>query len=64
MNNHITINKGQCIGHVEPSINHMPQTAINSLTTQKIIDEHVKHDSFTPPLHTLPEMRGNDLINY
>ena len=32
----------------------MPQTDINSLTTQKIIDEHVQHDTFTPPLPTLP----------
>ena len=31
----------------------MPQTAINSLTTQKMIDEHIQPDSFTPPLHTL-----------
>ena len=32
----------------------MMQTAINSLTTQKIIDEHVQPDTFTSPLHTLP----------
>ena len=32
----------------------MPQTAINSLTTQKMIDEHVQPDYFTPPLHTFP----------
>ena len=32
----------------------MPQTANNSLTTQKMIDEHVPPDTFTPPLHTLP----------
>ena len=30
----------------------MPQMSINSLTTQKIIDEHVKPDTFTPLLHT------------
>ena len=28
---HVTFNKGQCIGHIESSINHMPQTAVNSL---------------------------------
>ena len=38
---------------MEPSTDHMPQTVINSLTTQKTIDEHVQPDSFTPPLHTL-----------
>ena len=53
-NKHVTFNKVQCIGHIEPSINHMPQTAINSLTTQKMIDEHVQLGAFTPPLHTLP----------
>ena len=31
----------------------MPQTSINSLTTQKMIDEHVQPDAFTPPSHTL-----------
>ena len=31
----------------------MPQTAINSLTTQKMLDKHIQPDSFTPPLHTL-----------
>ena len=24
---HVTFNKGQCIGHTEPSIYHMPQTS-------------------------------------
>ena len=47
-------NKGQYIGHIEPSIDHMLQTAINSLTTQKVIDENVQPDTFTPHLHTLP----------
>ena len=53
-NKHIIFNKGKCIGHVEPSIDYMLQTAINSLKTQKMIDEHVQPDTFTPPLHTLP----------
>ena len=53
-NKHVTFNKGQCIGHIEPSIDHVPQTAIKSVTTQKMIDEHVQPDTFTPPLHTLP----------
>ena len=48
-------NKGQCIGHIEPSIHHMPQTDNNSLTTQKILDEHIQPDSFTSPLHKLPD---------
>ena len=32
----------------------MLQTSINSLTTQKMIDEYIQPDTFTPPLHTLP----------
>ena len=41
INKHVTFNEGQCIGHVEASIDHMLQTSINSLTTQKMLDEHV-----------------------
>ena len=52
-NKHVTFNKGQCIGHIEPSLDHIPQTSINSLTTQKMIDAHVQPDTFTPPLHSL-----------
>ena len=46
-------NKGQWIGHIEPSIDHLPQTSINSLITQKMLDEHIQPDTFTPPLPTL-----------
>ena len=38
-NKHVTFNKGQCIGHIEPSIDYMLQTSI-------------KDDTLTPPLHT------------
>ena len=54
-NKHVIFSKGHCKDHIEPSFDHMPQTAINSLTTQKMIDRHLQPDSFTPPLHTLPE---------
>ena len=53
-NKHVTFNKGQCIGHIEPSIDHMPQTSINSPTTQTMIDEYLQPDTFTSTLHTLP----------
>ena len=33
----------------------MPPTAINSLTTQRMLDNHIQPDTFTPPLHTLPD---------
>ena len=52
-NKHFKFNRGQCIGHVEPSSDHMPQTSINSFTIQKIMDEHFQPDTFTSPLHTL-----------
>ena len=32
---HVIFNKGQYIGHIEPSIEHMPQTAISSLPNTK-----------------------------
>ena len=32
-NKHVTFNKGQCIGYVEPSNDYIPQTSINSLAT-------------------------------
>ena len=46
---HVRCNKGQCIDHIEPSIDHMLQTSINSLNTQKMINKHIKPDNFTPP---------------
>ena len=52
-NKHVTFNKGQCMGHMQPSSGHMPQTSIKSLTTQKMLDEHLKPHTFTPP-HYIP----------
>ena len=51
---HVTLNKGQTIGHKELSIDHMQQTVINRLTTQNIMGKHIQPDPFAPPLHTLP----------
>ena len=57
-NKHVTLNKGQCIGHMEPTINSMPQTSVNSIITQKMMDEQVQPDTFKPPLHNLsPEIK-------
>ena len=50
-NKHVTFNQGQCIGHVESSINNMPQTSVNSIMTQKMMDEQVQPDTFKLPLH-------------
>ena len=60
-NKHVTCNKGQCIGHKEPSIDHMPQNSVNSITTQKMIDEHVPPGTFTPPLYNLPDNERKSL---
>ena len=62
-NKHVTFNKGQWIGHMEPSIDHMPQTSLNSLTIHKMLDENVQPDTLTLPLHTLPVIWGNHWIN-
>ena len=35
---------------MEPPINRMSKTSVNSVITQKMMDEHVKQDTFTPPL--------------
>ena len=52
-NKHVKFNREQCMGHIESSIDHMPQASIDSLTTQKMIDEHIQPNTFAPPLHTL-----------
>ena len=55
-NKHVTFNKGQCTGHIEPSIDHVPQSSINNLTTQKMIDEHVQPDTSHLPYIPFQEM--------
>ena len=32
-NEYITFEKGHCTGHMEPTINRMPQTPVNSVST-------------------------------
>ena len=55
-NKHVTINKGQCIGHMETTyIENMPQTSVNSIIIQKMMDEQVQLDTFKPPLHNLSQ---------
>ena len=45
-NKHINFNKGQCIGHMEPPINNIPQTPVNSVITQKMMAKQVQLDTF------------------
>ena len=58
-NKHVTFNKGEYIGHLEPAI--MDDTTIddseshstNSITLQKMMAEQVQPDIFDPPHHKL-----------
>ena len=52
-NKHTSFNKGQCIGHMELQIDRNSQTPVNSITTQKMMDDQVQPDTSTPPLHHL-----------
>ena len=38
---------------MEPPITNMPQTSVNSVITQKIMDKQVQPDTFKPHLHNL-----------
>ena len=52
-NQHVNFPKGMKIGHLEPPINELTQTPINSTTTQRMLPKTVKLDSFTPPKYQL-----------
>ena len=52
-NHHVNFPKGMKIGHVEPPIDDLPQIPINSATTQRMLPETVKPDSFMPPKYQL-----------
>ena len=52
-NQHVNFPKGMKIGHLEPPIDNLAQIPINSATTQRILPETVKPDSFTPPKYQL-----------
>ena len=59
-NRHITFNKGDDIGHLEPPIDEMPpfpanpdSPATHSIATERMMVYKVKLDTFKPPLHKL-----------
>ena len=61
-NNHITFNKGEYVGHLEPPIDEIPQTLANpdlptthSITTERMMAEKVKPDTFKPSHHKLEQ---------
>ena len=52
-NQHVNFPKGMKIGHLDPPIDELTQTPINSATTQQMLPETIKPDSFTPPKYRL-----------
>ena len=52
-NHHVNFPKGMKIGHLEPPIDDLTQMSINSATTQEMLPETIKPDSFTPPKYKL-----------
>ena len=59
-NKHITFNKGEYIGHLEPAIEEKPQSTENpdaptmhSIITERIIAEKIEPYAFKPPHHKL-----------
>ena len=63
-NKHITFNKGEYIGHLEPAIEDSANSDLpshdqqvthskNSVTIQRMMAEEVKPDTFHPPHHKL-----------
>ena len=58
-NKHVTFNKGEYIGHLEPTImddttiDHSESHSTNSITLQKMMAEQVQPDIFDPPHHKL-----------
>ena len=52
-NHHVNFPKGMKTGHLEPPIDDLTQIPINSATTQWMLPETVKPDSFMPPKYQL-----------
>ena len=62
-NQHVNFPKGMKIGHLEPPINELTQIPINSATTQWMLPESIKPDSFTPPKYQLDSTIQQQLDN-
>ena len=62
-NQHVNFPKGMKIGHLEPPIDNLTQISINSATTQQMLPETVKPDSFTPPKYQLDSTTHQQLDN-
>ena len=62
-NQHVNFLKGMKIGHLEPPIDDLTQIPINSATTQWMLPETVKPDSFMPPKYQLDSTTQQQLDN-
>ena len=62
-NQHVNFPKGMKIGHLELPIDDLTHIAINSVTTQRMLPETVKLDSFTPPKYQLDATIQQQLDN-
>ena len=58
----MTFNKGEYLGHLEPTIEEIPKTTesldaptMHSITTEKMTSEKVEPDTFKPPHHKLKQ---------
>ena len=60
-NKHITFNKGEYVGHLEPTItdnttiDQSEFISMNSVTLLKMMEEQVKPDTFDPPCHKIKQ---------
>ena len=61
-NKHITFYKTEYIGHLEPTIDEIPQTPANpdlptthSIIMERMMARKVKLDTFKPPCHKLKQ---------
>ena len=62
-NQHVNFPKGMQIGHLEPPIDELTQIPINSATTQRMLPEIIKPDSFIPPKYQLNSTIQKQLDN-
>ena len=59
---HVTFNKGEYVGHLEPTMEEIPQTTespdvltTHNITTEKMTLEKVELNTFKPPCHKLKQ---------
>ena len=62
-NQHVNFPQGMKIGRLEPPIDELTQIPINSATTQQMLPETIKPDSFTPPKYQLDSTIREQLDN-